>query len=118
MVEVAGWGEWLEREGPAEGHTRRSQREENYLWAMLRVLDKQSAGEEKRLKVKQKKVVAKARKRMGVGQDQPSILDTLRRQATGRGRGVLKLAGPVSSPEGRGRCERAHCLREEYCSES
>ena len=82
MVGVAGWGEWLEREGSAEGHNRRSQREEEYLWAMLRVLDKQSAGEEKRLKTKQKKVIAKARMKMGVGQDQPSILDTLRRQAT------------------------------------
>ena len=66
-----------------------------YLWAMLRVLDKQSAGEEKRIKIKQKKVVAKARMKMGVGQDQPSILDTLMRQATGRGRGVHALTGPV-----------------------
>ena len=44
---------------------------------MPRVLAKQSAGEEMRLKVKQKKVVTKARKRMGAGKDQPSIMDSL-----------------------------------------
>ena len=83
MLGVAGWEEWLGEEqhmGP-----RRSEREEKYLWAMLRVVDKQSAGEEKRLKTKQKKVVAKARKRMGVGKDQPSILDTLKSKAIKRG---------------------------------
>ena len=59
MVGVADWVEWL-GEGHAKGPTRRSEREENYLLAMLRVLDKQSNGEEKRAKAKQKKVVAKA----------------------------------------------------------
>ena len=49
---------------------------------MLRVLDKQSAGEERRLKTKQKKVVAKARKRMGVGKNQPSILDIMKSRAS------------------------------------
>ena len=92
MLGVAGWEEWLGEEqhmGP-----RRSEREEKYLWAMLRVVDKQSAGEEKRLKTKQKKVVAKARMRMGVGKDQPSILDTLKSKAIKRGGGRPRADRP------------------------
>ena len=72
---VAGWEEWQAEEEPIL--PRRSEREEQYLWAMLRVLDKESAGEEKRAKIKQKKMVTKARKKMGAGKDQPSIKDKL-----------------------------------------
>ena len=82
------------------------------FWAMLRIMDKQSAAEDKRLKTKQKKAVAKARKKMGVGQDQPSILDTLMRQATERGKGVHRLACPVSSQEGRGEGVNTHTASE------
>ena len=57
----------------------KSKREERFLWAMLRVLDRESAGEEKRLKVKQKKVVTRARKKMGASNNQPSILDMIRK---------------------------------------
>ena len=82
MQGVADWEEWS---GEEKTFTRRrSEREEKYLWAMLRVLDKQSAGEERRLKVKQKKVVTKARKRMGAGKDQPSIMDSLQTRASKR----------------------------------
>jgi hypothetical protein len=80
MLGVADWEEWLGETQPKG--PRRSEREEKYLWAMLRVLDKESAGEERRLKVKQKKVVAKARKRMGVGKNQPSILDIMKSRAS------------------------------------
>ena len=51
MQGVADWEEWA---GEEKTFTRRrSEREEKYLWAMLRVLDKQSAGEEKRSRIKQ-----------------------------------------------------------------
>ena len=77
MLGVADWEEWQGETVP-EG-PRRSEREERYLWAMLRVVDKECAGEEKRLKAKQKKVVTKARKKMGASNNQPSILDMMRK---------------------------------------
>ena len=72
---VAGWEEWQAEEEPVL--PARSEREEQYLWAMLRVLDKESAGEERRANIKKKKMVTKARKKMGAGKDQPSIKDKL-----------------------------------------
>ena len=76
MAGVADWEEWEVE--PTMGTARRTEREESYLWAMLRVLDRESAGEERRSKARKKKVVEKARKKMGVGRDQPSILDKLK----------------------------------------
>ena len=89
MQGVADWEEWS---GEEKTFTRRrSEREEKYLWAMLRVLDKQSGGEEGRLKVNQKKVVTRTRKRMGAGKDQPSIMDSLQTRAANREGGVPAL---------------------------
>ena len=52
LLGVAEWEEWQGEERPT--WTRRSEREEMYLWAMLRVMDKESAGEERKMKAKQK----------------------------------------------------------------
>ena len=67
------WEEW---EGKEDAQTpRRSEEEEKCLWYMLKEVDKKVAREEKRAKAKKTKEVAKARKRMGVGKEQPSISD-------------------------------------------
>ena len=73
LEEAKKWEEW---EGKEDAQMpRRSEEEENYLWYMLKEVDKEVAREEKRSKAKKSREVAKARKRMGVGKEQPSISD-------------------------------------------
>ena len=73
---LEGAKEWEEWEGEEDAHvSRRSEEEEKYLWSMLKYIDKEVAREEKGSKAMKTKEVAKARKRMGVGKEQPSITD-------------------------------------------
>ena len=68
-----------------------SQREERALWRILEECDAKQAREEKAiLKMKTKKV-EKARSKMMVGKNQPSVMDALR---TAHARG-----GPKQSPK-------------------
>ena len=53
----------------------RSAKEEGFLYRMLDQLDREQ--EERRVKLEKK--VAKARKQMGVGKEQPSIMTKMRR---------------------------------------
>ena len=57
---------------------KRSEKEEKYLWQRLKEIDIEMAREEKRAMKKKAKVVASARRKMGVGKEQPSILESLR----------------------------------------
>ena len=80
MEGVTAWEEWdggEERILPA-----RNEKEERYLWQRLREIDMELAREEKRAAKKKSKAVANARKRMGVGKDQPSILKSLARKSS------------------------------------
>jgi hypothetical protein len=71
MKDAKEWEDWDGEEATLV--PRRSEEEEKYLWSMLKEVDKEVAREEKRAKAKKSKEVAKARKRMGVGKEQPSI---------------------------------------------
>ena len=71
--------------------SRRSEEEEKYLWSMLKDIDKEVAREEKRAKAKKSREIAKARKRMGVGKEQPSITDRFKAKT-----GVTELGKPTS----------------------
>ena len=83
---VAEWEEWQEEE--EHQVSKRSEKEERYLWQRLNEIDKELAREEKRLKAKKARAVANARKKMGVGKEQPSILDSIRGRSD-----VLKPGG-------------------------
>ena len=48
------------------------------MWAMLRIIDKELAREEKKMQAKKDRVVANARKKMGADRKQPSILESIR----------------------------------------
>ena len=76
MIGVAEWEEWSGEESAQM--PRRSEKEEKFLWKMLRDLDIESAREEKRASKKKARVVAAARKKMGVSKKQPSIKDALK----------------------------------------
>ena len=69
MEGVEEWEDWSGNQ--QDVFPRRSEREEKYLWAMLRILDKESASIAKRALVKKKKAVDTARKRMGATKSQP-----------------------------------------------
>ena len=58
---------------------------------MLNDIDKEVAREEKRAKAKKSREIAKARKRMGVGKEQPSITDRFKAKT-----GVAELGKPTS----------------------
>jgi hypothetical protein len=75
MEGVTEWEEWQGEVAQQCVFPKRTEREEKYLWAMLRILDKESAGQAKRAEVKKKRAVANARKRMGADTNQPGILD-------------------------------------------
>ena len=65
-VGVAEWEEWqgeIEQQLPM-----RSDKEEQYLWAMSKEVDRELAREEKRMQAKKCRVVANARKMLGGGQ--------------------------------------------------
>ena len=76
MEGVANWEEWKGKE--CDKVSKRSEKEEKYLWQRLREVDIEMAREEKRSMIKKAKVVATARRKMGVGRGQPSILESLR----------------------------------------
>ena len=76
---VADWEEWSESQ--QEIFPRRTEREEKYLWAMLRILDKESAMQTKRTLLKKKRAVDNARKRMGATKSQPGILEAIKRSS-------------------------------------
>ena len=57
------------------------------MWKMLEEIDSKLAKEEKKNPMKKAKKIQKARERMGAGENQPSIVDKLRRGAK-RGGGV------------------------------
>ena len=80
MEGVAEWEEW--REEQQDNFPRRSEREEKYLWAMLRILDKESANQTKRALLKKKKAVDNARRRMGATKTQPGIMAAFMSSAT------------------------------------
>ena len=80
MEGVAAWEEW--NGGEERIMPPRSEKEEKYLWQRLREIDMELAREEKRAAKKKIKAVANARKRMGVGKDQPSILKSLARKSS------------------------------------
>ena len=68
-VGVAEWEEWhgeVEQQLPM-----RSDKEEKYLWAMSKEVDRELAREEKRMQAKKCRVVASVRKRLGGGQRKP-----------------------------------------------
>ena len=74
-VGVAEWEEW---QGEVEQQLpMRSDKEEKYPWAMSKEVDRELAREEKRMQAKKCRVVASARKRMGVGREQPNTLESL-----------------------------------------
>ena len=75
-VGVAEWEEWQGEE--VHHFPKRTEREEKYLWAMLRIIDKELAREEKKMQAKKDRVVANARKKMGADRKQPSILESIR----------------------------------------
>ena len=62
MEGVAEWEEWSDVQ--QEIFPKRTEREEKYLWVMLRILDKESASLAKRTLLKKKKAVDNVRKRM------------------------------------------------------
>ena len=99
MEGVTAWEEW---DGGEESiMPPRSEKEEKYLWQRLREIDMELAREEKRAAKKKSKAVANARKRMGVGKDQPSILKSLASQcsssAPGKGLTCSSRSGWKSS---------------------
>ena len=51
----------------------RSEKEEKYLWAVLKELDRETHRQEKREQARKLRVIAKARKKMGVGKSQLGI---------------------------------------------
>ena len=84
------WEEWesnssqLPSQGPGteDPHQQegRSRKEERFLWAMLKEIDKEMAREEKKEQAKKARVIATARKKMGADKTQPSVLDKWRVQ--------------------------------------
>ena len=78
MEGVTEWEEWQGKEVQQCVFPKRTEREEKYLWAMLRIMDNESASQAKRDEVKKKRLVANARKRMGADTNQPGILDALK----------------------------------------
>ena len=76
MEGVANWEEWNGEE--CVKVSKRSEREERYLWQRLKEIDSELAREGKRVIKKKEKVVATARRKMGVSVKQPSILESLR----------------------------------------
>ena len=81
-VGVAEWEEWhgeVEQQLPV-----RSDKEEKYLWAMSTEVDRELAREEKKMQAKKYRVVASAKKRMGVGREQPRTLESLNKGCRSR----------------------------------
>ena len=62
----------------------RSDKEEKYLWAMSTEVDRELAREEKKMQAKKYRVVASAKKRMGVGREQPNTLESLNKGGRSR----------------------------------
>ena len=58
-------------------HPKRSKKEERQLWAILAELDKQSYQNEQKAQAKKLREIARARKKMGVSKNQPSISEKL-----------------------------------------
>ena len=63
-------------EDPAQ-QSRRSRKEERYLWGILAELDRELSRQEAKEQAKKSRIIAKARKKMGVGKNQPSIFEKL-----------------------------------------
>ena len=76
---VAAWGEWgaEHTEQEVAPKRKRSDREEKFLWSMLVSLDRESAKEEKKSYMRKVKKITQARKKMGAGKSQLSIVDQL-----------------------------------------
>ena len=78
LVLVQEWEAW---EGAMETTSYtpgRSEKEEKALWKVLHDLYKKDAAKTKKAEAKKLKEVAKARKQMGVGRNQPSIMEQIR----------------------------------------
>ena len=79
MEGVEQWEEWEYISNPnprtedPHGKPRRTDKEESYLWAMLKEIDKELSKHEKKEQAKKLRGVAKARKKMGADKSQPSI---------------------------------------------
>ena len=78
---VATWEEWgaEQTETGVAPVRKRSDREEKFLWSMLVCLDKEAAKEQRKADMKKLRKVNQARKRMGAGKHQPSIIEQLKR---------------------------------------
>ena len=76
--DVKDWEEWDSQENfrPTTEETqisRRTDREEKFLWYILNELDKDEFKNEKKKQAKKARVITKARTKMNVGKNQPSI---------------------------------------------
>ena len=78
--------EWIEAE-EKEQESKRSSKEERWLWHRLHECDREQAKVEKLNNWKKGQKIARARKRMGVSSNQPSIKES-----------VAKRAASTSSP--------------------
>ena len=86
------------------------------MWKMLEEIDSKLAKEEKKNPMKKAKKIQKARERMGAGENQPSIVDKLRRGAK-RGGGVqddVRIAVVGEHREGR---VRGRGVQHDVCEE-
>ena len=79
------WAEWVEEE---EQVSKRTRKEEEWLWRRLEESDREQAKAEKLKNWKRAAKVEKARKKMGAKSSQPSILS-----------GWTKRAGPGKSSD-------------------
>ena len=77
LAVTEGWEEWWGEESSQQRSSQRSRKEEKWLWRVLDELDREEARESsKKQKLKIKKI-QRARTKMKVGKDQPSIKEKL-----------------------------------------
>ena len=84
---VETWVEWVEEEKEKEQESKRSSKEERWLWHRLDECDREQAKVEKLNNWKKGLKIARARKMMGVSSNQPSIKES-----------VAKKSASLSSP--------------------
>ena len=76
--DASSWDEWE----PEEQKSRRSRKEEMWLWKQLDECDSRQAKLEKWQAIKKSRKVARARVKMKVGKEQPGIMDKLVKSST------------------------------------
>ena len=75
MEGVKEWEVWEGATAITSYRPERTRKEERALWKILDELDKEKEAQMKRIRNKKQKEVSKARKQMGAGKSQPSILE-------------------------------------------